>query len=433
MRQIAGNIFASMAGARPPTPPHLPTYKVHLSEQRIQVIINTLFPQSKVIKIKQLESGKSYNNRIYFIDIEESIEPSTEQSNATTSLILKLAGHFFDYRKIENELGCLLLLRKHCPDLPVPEPFAWSANGATIETVGGVKIEAGGSERFSDHAWILMSKLEGKVLTCADLDSKYGNGLLKQLAGYLTMWRTRVPQSPVWGNLAFQPDRKLEESGKTFTDLMNDKTFLIDGYLFNNFYWPNTSLFYSTLARDKLSQMRRESHFGRTKSAHADEWEEWADKELPRYPLCQGRSCVLTHLDFSPRNILTAHRDGVLMVSGIIDIEFMSFAPPEEEFLNAMVRQEGDWEDRHWQIILREMSKLGQQVPPTPGVSKEQCYNDIEWKQARIIAKTIDRIAPWEIVEGKFEEEELNRELDEAAGVVNEGIRRLRELGNVRT
>jgi len=74
---------------------------------------------------------------------------------------------------------------------------------------------------------------------------------------------------------------------------------------------------------------------------------------------------------------------------------------------------------------MREMGKLGQRVPPTPGVEQGKCFGDVEWRQACLIAKVIDRIAPWDIMEGKFEDDELKWKLDEAARTVNEGLGRI--------
>ena len=413
------------------TPPHLPTYHVTLSHERIRVIVNHVYPEQSVTSIRQLESGKSYNNRVYFIHVEPT-QGDTAKSTDPLGLVLKLAGHYFDHRKVENELGCLLLLKEYCPDLPVPKAIAWSANGQSIKTVDRRKIEAEEGKLFSDHAWILESRLPGSVLTVADLDSKNGDGMLKQLAKLVTMWRTQVPESALWGNLRIRGGQTSQETKAVLTDLIPGRTFVVDASLLNNFYWPNTLSYYPTLAQDQLSRLKKEPQFSRNQQAYGTEWNAWASEELPQYTLCRKGKCVLTHLDFSPRNILVSTDEGVPRVTGILDFEFTGFFPPEEECLNAMVRQEGDWEARHWDVIMREMAKLNQKVPPTAGVEKEQSFDETHWKQARIIAKIIDRLAPWDIIEGKYEDDELRRELDEAAGVVNEGLKKLRQLATVR-
>jgi Phosphotransferase enzyme family len=402
------------------TPPHRPTYDVRLSRDRVESIVKVVFPAHDVTSVEQLESGKSYNNRIYFIQIAPS-EAHTETQRAPQSLVLKLAGHFFDFKKIENELGCLLLLRKYC-NIPVPEPFAWSAGGKSIETVDGRSIDTEGEHPFSEHAWILTSRLPGRVLTVMDLDSKHGNAILKQLAKHVTAWRTQIPKSRTWGNLRIKP---AQSDAEAFTGLIPNKTFTLDAFLLNTYYWPNSLRYYHVLSRDQLSRLNKETVFARTKERHAVEWDHWVQNDLPSYRLSHYESCVLTHFDFSPRNILIAYNDGVPTVTGVLDFEFTGFFPPEEEFLNAMVRQDSDWEERHWDVMMQEMAKLGQKVPPTPDAETEMCFDEVEWQQSRIIAKMIDRIAPWEIMEGKFEEKELKRKLDEAAQVVNEGIRKL--------
>ena len=402
------------------TPPHLPTYNVRLSDERIKAIANAVFPSYTVAQIKQLESGKSYNNRIYFVDIS--------QGDEERSLVLKLAGHFFDFRKIENELGCLLLFKKYCPNLPVPEPFAWSAHGDKIETLDGRTIEAEPGRPFSDHAWILTSRVPGRVLTVADLDSIHGSSILKHLGSYMAMWTTQIPKSSVWGNLRMQDKQASEEDTTIFEDLLPGKTFELGRVLIHAFDWPNTQPYYPMLAKDQLGRLDIEPQFASIQPARAEAWKAWAETELPYYPICQQDHHNLTHFDFSPRNVLVSNVDGVLKVTAILDFEFTGFFPPEEEFLNAMIRQEGDWEQRHWDIIMQEMARLGLQVPPTAGVDKDSCIDETRWKQARIIVKTVDQIAPWEVGVGKFEGEDLRRELDEAAGVVQEGLKKLRAM-----
>jgi Phosphotransferase enzyme family len=447
------------------TPPHLPTYNVRLGTERITTIVSAVFQTHNVTNVKQLESGKSYNNRIYFIDIHPIKRLNTSADETSQSLVLKIAGHFFDHRKIENELGCLYLFKKFCPDLPVPVPYAWSKTGQEIQTVDGRTIcSQPGSQPFSDHAWILTSRLPGRVLTVADMDGPDGETLLRQLGRYATMWRTQIPPTRLWGNLRFQSDTT--ESSNTATptatspqkvllkDAFPNQTLELSAFLLNSYPWPNTAQWYPTLAQDQLSRIYKQPHFRQTFDSHAAKWKKWADEDLPTYPHSQPEEYVLTHFDFSPRNVLVGRDEegkGPLRITAVLDFEFTGFMPAEEEFLNAMIRRGGDFEERHFDVILHEMALLGQRVPPTKGVRKIiadgktksaiqsgggvgsgkeggkeiQFLDERYWKQACILAKTIDRIAPWEVMDGKFEPEELKRELDEAAATVEEGLRKL--------
>ena len=384
-----------------------------------------IFPQFAIVNVEQLESGKSYNNRIYFVDIEPA-SPSPGLEDTPRSLVLKIAGHFFDHRKVENELGCLLLLKKYCPDVPVPEAIAWSANGQKIETVEGRSIEAAKDTPFSDHAWILTTRLSGRVLNVADLDSEHGGTILNQLGKFITMWRTRIPESPSWGNLRIKSGP--EAAATLFRDLIPGKVFSIDASLLHSFSWPNTSPYYQISANDQLSRLKAEPQLKRNKSIFSTEWEAWIEHELPEYPLCQKGNHLLTHFDLAPRNILISEDGGggPPRITGILDLEFTGFFPPEEEFLNATVRQDDDWEERHWNVLMREMARLGQKVAPVDGLGEGKYFDEKEWDQACTVVEVVDRIAPWEIIEGKYTEEELRRELDEAAETVRVGLEKLR-------
>jgi Ser/Thr protein kinase RdoA (MazF antagonist) len=406
------------------TPPYLPTYQVYLNEQRIKTIINAVFPDFEVTGIQQLESGQSYNNRIYFIDTTHRKNPP-DGNPASRRFVLKLAGHYFNHRKIENELGCLLLLKRYCPEVPVPEVFAWSGNGGAIETVDGSYLQASEGQPFSDHPWILISRLPGRSLTVADLDSDQRGTILKQLAGHLVSWRTKVPELRRWGHLRLRPTEGMKQKSNCNSDLLPDKLFCVENSLFHSFTWPATWRYLPTSAADQLARLEKEPQFRWTWESYGKTWKKWVDEDLMRFSLPPPEICKLTHFDFSPRNVLVLDADGVLSVTGVLDFEFAGFFPPTEEFINALVRQDTDWEERHWDIIMREMANLGQKVPPTPGIPKHACFNEVEWKQLCLIVRIIDRMAPWEIMAGKFDDEELRRELEDAAKIVNEGMREL--------
>lgn len=141
-----------------PTPRSNPNYKVHFSDAKIKSIVakslDDVDPDE--ITIEQLPSGKSFNNRIYYVDIhtklrsgEESLvcsdasdtgddEPleriTSRRTPATTSYALKVIGRGFDARKIQNEIACLLLLEKYCPSMTVPRVLSWSEDGERVQT-----------------------------------------------------------------------------------------------------------------------------------------------------------------------------------------------------------------------------------------------------------------------------------------------------------
>jgi len=127
-----------MATPRPPTPPHHPTHSDHFSHSKITSIISSTLPHCDLLSIEQLPSGKSFNSRIYFLAIEtETRDTSGEDNgedafNRQTKLVLKVSGQFFGPDKVQNEVSCLWLLERYCPDVPAPRVIAWSEDGSQV-------------------------------------------------------------------------------------------------------------------------------------------------------------------------------------------------------------------------------------------------------------------------------------------------------------
>ena len=400
---------------QPHTPPHFPMYKVHLSRRTIEFITQAVFPKYVINKITQLESGKSYNNRIYMISME-SVPPKSCSTDEGKSLILKVVGHYFDHRKVENEVANLLLLKSHCPEIPVPEVFAWSSDGRSIEAVQCEPIEPQEHGISSDHGWILMSTLPGKVLTGTDLDSDHGTDLLRQLAGYVTTWRTNMPVPANSGNLRIEMNQRFQLETTVFQNLVPGRDLVVKGYLLFKDTTSTTLPYYQCLAQDQLSRMKEDPSYEQLYKRLGLELEEWAKTDLPQYPLSQSRNFRFTWMDFAPRNVLVSHTVPP-QITGLLDFEFAGFFPVEEEFLNVL-RQGGDWEERHWSVILQDMKRLGEKVPPIPGVIEEFGFDKSEWEQACAIAQIVDRIAPWEVRDGSYDTKDLARELDQAEELV---------------
>lgn len=56
---------------RPVTPPHHPTAGVSITREEIECIGQHAFPGHQIVSLTQIESGKSYNNRIYFLTLKD--------------------------------------------------------------------------------------------------------------------------------------------------------------------------------------------------------------------------------------------------------------------------------------------------------------------------------------------------------------------------
>ena len=149
-----------------------------MTSEEIGTVIAAIFPGGIVVDVTQLASDKSYNNRIYDIDVQTA-KPSPGATNGVRNFALKVIGHYFDHRKVENEVACLRILSTYCPVIPVPDVIAWSNSGQYLETVDGQTIQPVTHGFFSKQGWILMSRLSGRTLSVADLDSEGGNDLLR--------------------------------------------------------------------------------------------------------------------------------------------------------------------------------------------------------------------------------------------------------------
>ncbi|KAK0256801.1 hypothetical protein LTR35_018258, partial [Friedmanniomyces endolithicus] len=85
------------------TPPHQPTYCVHLSEHEIRRIRDLVCSQRVLRNIHALEPNIAFNNRIYFLDYEDG--GSTDSSFSlppgplTADHVLKVSGRFWGTAK----------------------------------------------------------------------------------------------------------------------------------------------------------------------------------------------------------------------------------------------------------------------------------------------------------------------------------------------
>jgi hypothetical protein len=230
-----------------PTPRSNPNYNVHFLDAKIKSIVSKSLDDvdPEEISVEELPSGKSFNNRIYYIDIhtklrsgEESLvssdasdtgddEPleriTSRRTPATTSYALKVIGRGFDARKIQNEIACLLLLEKYCPSMSVPRVLSWSEDGERVQTrsdpQGSVSLEAhehlptkalrrlsiSDDEQVLKQGWMLLSRVPGRIIYPNDLEGSQGKALMVQIAGYVADWRKNLPRGNAIGNVVLIP------------------------------------------------------------------------------------------------------------------------------------------------------------------------------------------------------------------------------------
>ena len=171
--------------ARSTTPPHVPTYGIHVSDDDIRKIVERSLPSAEFVSKTALPQGSSYNNRVYFVSVR--ISNDEPQTHSTRTFVLKVCGRFWERYKTLNEVMCLELISIHCPDLPIPEVIAWSHDRAADESIG--------------NEWILMTKLLGEPLHFAKLEEGDVKSVMADLAGLLSTLRWRIPSPKLMGNL----------------------------------------------------------------------------------------------------------------------------------------------------------------------------------------------------------------------------------------
>jgi hypothetical protein len=366
-----------------------------------------------------LPSGKSFNNRIYFIDVSQQDRHAAEGRDAdvteTTqkqSLVLKVSGQFFGPDKVQNEISCLMLLERHCPDVPVPRVIAWSEDGLEIRrlrqsTATGkhkpVPVHESphptGSET-GGRGWVLMTRRPGRLIGAEDLQSPQGASVMQQLAGYTAQWRQRMPKADRIGNIKQVPDVagvQGDDIYQSFED--HSLKFTIEGLLFCHYVPPGAitcSLdYYRIKLEDQLTKLETEDVFSVARHQVSPHVRESVRSSLPGLSLFsrdKSTAFAFTHYDFSPRNILISGSSPPV-VTGILDFEFAGFFPNEEEFTNNAIANADDWPEPAYRVFLEELERLGVKTP-LRGIDQKS------WVDAYGLVHIMGDVAPWYLREG---------------------------------
>ncbi|KAM4066663.1 hypothetical protein HRG_000728 [Hirsutella rhossiliensis] len=198
----------SLDCVRPPTPPHHPTAGVRVLREEIENIASCGFPHSELVSVTQLPSGRSYNNRLYFLTLRHPAHETSPSSAAPPEqeVVLKVSGRFFEAYKVQNEVACLQLLQQHRADVPAPRALAWSEDGrvaisATPYKAGPCSLNESNNQPLGHGGWILMTKVAGDPMACADLDKATITALAEQLGDIVTSWRRNIPLQEHCGNI----------------------------------------------------------------------------------------------------------------------------------------------------------------------------------------------------------------------------------------
>lgn len=423
------------------TPPHSPTYNVQFTASKISRIIESTLPDKKLVSIEQLESGKSFNNRIYFIKLASSANPDLED------VVLKVSGQFFGPEKVQNEVSCLYLLEKYCPFVPAPRVIAWFDGGSeytevrvtnrskigeyegTTETLM-LKYEprdlADNYEK-EQRGWVLLSRRPGRRLELPDLEGKSGERIMTELASLVSQFRTKVPLEECIGNIRLQSASKWAAKLGKDSDLPVVEDRMEVRGLLNCHYAPDKPIrsaleYYKVKLQDQVTKLETEDIFALNRLNISPVIRSFISNVLPALQLVNQDTSskpTFTQYDFSPRNVLVS--GSPLSVSGLVDFEFAGFFPPEEEFANDTVSNAGDWPSQAYEIFLTELERLGIETPL-------KGFPPRVWKEATVLMKLIEDVAPWILREGGIKGPGLEKECLEAAHSVLTCVEKLQCL-----
>ena len=418
---------------RPQTPPHHPIHGVHMPVATIEHIIAQGFPEVKLVSVTQLEPGRSYNNRIYYLKHRRSrsgTEPAHLAESEEHEFVLKVNGRFFGASKIQNEVACLRLLETYCSEVPAPRPLAWSEDGVKMTTRYGPldkwhtrEASTGQEEKIG---WIMMTRVPGEPISSLHLEQAAMIDLAQQLADHVTSWRRLVPRQVNCGNIRFCQSEYENFSGDI--NLEGGPDLVVRGLLSEDIELTqgitSVSQYYRIKLEDKLQLLKSSETYADNRPI-APLVQAFIAQTLPKlildeYPsrsqddASPGRF-VFTHYDLSPRNILISGEPP--RISGIVDFEFSGFFSPLEEFLNDYVGNEGDWPREVYKAYLETLENNGIATPAKSVAS-------LHWKQAYGVEKLVENIAPWWLP-GQHQGKELASELKKSEEIVREMLEKL--------
>ena len=417
------------------TPPHQPTYNIKFTSSKISHIISCAFPNRKVESIDQLESGRSFNNRIYFLKF------AATGGQTRKNAVLKVSGQFFGADKIQNEVANLCLLERYCPMVPAPRVLAWCDSGIEgdkLQVLDRSKdrkpdkfpdivtfVHPQNDRGSSEIGWILLDQRPGRPLDCSDIAGQAGEEVMKELASFVAQIRKAMPTADRIGNLIISSISPASREPSSYSDFFNTETKIEIKGLLNCTHSPakpifSASQYYHSKLQDQLTKLNTEEAFTTNRPEVNAAVQSFISEDFPKLQLLkQPHLPTFTHNDFSPRNILVTGSPP--SITAILDFEFAGFFPPEEEFANNAVCNDGDWPPGAYEVFLSELENLGIRTPLNG-------FPERSWRQARILMELTENVAPWFLREQEgIPKEDVQKECRKAEDRVRKCIRELQE------
>ena len=467
------------------TPRTDPNYDIYFSDEKIKSVVERCL--SNVTKeqmgIEHLGSGKSFNNRIYFINLNEPIlntrpEWTNNEVNVTKStkaiqsanLVLKIAGHPFGRSKIQNEVACLLLLEKHCHSIPCPRLIAWSDDGKKVRTpefprgfreaeskdIPVLAIQEEDGVLIQDvrkdtegQGWMLLTREPGKPISDEDLSGKAGDELMRQIAVHVATWRKDLPQANAVGNLRIVGSGSQPGPAAVLYDkgILPGYDVHIDGLI--TAASPQSSLstaekYAAFCLKSSLKTLKKRTLLRHLTDEVYDMVKRFVDTSLSKLSMFRNafEPMRFTHDDLSKRNVLVVpHGNGAPKLSAIIDFEFAAFYPKDQEFTQVLQNDTAlEWELRKYAIFLSELKKhealpeaLASRIPAPSALGNAHDnaleFGTPEFHQAALLHRLYINVAPFWIKDDvDWTEEEWEQEVVSVRDRVQNAIAKLEAM-----
>jgi hypothetical protein len=438
------------------TPRGNPNYDIYFSDGKIKSVVEKClrFVTQDEMEIEHLPSGKSFNNRIYFISLKkphlntrpEWSDKSVEVTKSTTQiqssfLVLKIAGHPFGLNKVQNEVACLLLMEKYCPSIPCPKLIAWSDDGKKVrtpeyprgfrdtevknvpvlalQTEDGIPIEDARKDT-EGQGWMLLTREPGKPIDPEEISGKGGEELMRQIAVHVATWRKNMPPAHSVGNLRIVGSgTKPGPAGDLY-----DKAILpgydihIEGLITNSS--PSSPLgsaekYIAFALKNAIRKLKEGEQYGDSSAEVQEMIRRFVDVSLAKLPMFRvgAETMVFSHCDLSTRNVLVVpHGNGSVKVSSIIDFEFAGFFPKDEEFANCLQNDNLEWPLKKYASFLAELKEhealpdaLAVKIPSPSSLGnasdKAFEFGTSDFHQATLLLRMCINAVPWWIGENK--------------------------------
>ncbi|KAJ3332533.1 hypothetical protein HDU76_013909 [Blyttiomyces sp. JEL0837] len=160
--------------------------------------------------------SRGYNNKVYeLIDTESN------------SYIIKIGGKYWTRKKTECEIASLVLVRKYCVGIPVPNIVAWSSKTSYDDNIDGFH-----------HEFVLLEKMSGEpldVVWTTLMNSDQKRNVLSQLARMVVEFKMKLSLLYLdgkIGNMAItRPDSRYYPMGQDSNDFqcwLNDQDLTFD-------------------------------------------------------------------------------------------------------------------------------------------------------------------------------------------------------------